>query len=56
MGGAYSRVHLKLDRKVAVKILHKSLTSNPQFKERFLNEAKIPAKLSHSNIMVFTTS
>ena len=51
MGTVYSGLHPKLDRKVAIKVLHKNLTGNPQFKERFLNEAKILAKLSHPNII-----
>lgn len=51
MGSVYSGIHLKLDRKVAIKILHKSFTANPQFKERFLNEAKMLARLSHQNII-----
>ena len=51
MGTVYSGTHIKLDRKVAVKVLHKNLTSNSQFRERFLNEAKILAKLSHPNII-----
>ncbi|MFZ1323053.1 MAG: serine/threonine-protein kinase [Ignavibacteria bacterium] len=51
MGTIYKGTHIKLERTVAVKKLHQNLTSNPQFKERFLNEAKILAKLSHPNII-----
>ncbi|MBK7256044.1 MAG: serine/threonine protein kinase [Ignavibacteria bacterium] len=51
MGTIYKGSHIKLERAVAIKILHQNLTSNPQFKERFLNEAKILAKLSHPNII-----
>lgn len=51
MGTIYKGSHIKLERPVAIKILHQNLTSNPQFKERFLNEAKILAKLSHPHII-----
>jgi len=51
MGTIYRASHLKLTRSVAVKVLHQNLTSNPQFKERFINEANILAKLSHPAII-----
>ncbi|MFZ1322672.1 MAG: serine/threonine-protein kinase, partial [Ignavibacteria bacterium] len=51
MGTIYKASHLKLTRSVAVKVLHQNLTSNPQFKERFINEANILAKLSHPAII-----
>jgi serine/threonine protein kinase len=51
MGLVYLGEQTNLNRKVAIKELHTNLTSNPQFKERFINEAKILAKLSHPNIV-----
>jgi len=51
MGTIYRASHLKLTRSVAVKVLHQNLTSNPQFKDRFINEANILAKLSHPSII-----
>ncbi|MBK7256048.1 MAG: hypothetical protein IPI04_19590 [Ignavibacteria bacterium] len=33
MGTIYKGSHIKLERAVAIKILHQNLTSNPQFKE-----------------------
>ena len=51
MGMVYLGEQLKLNRKVAIKQLHSNLTSNPQFKERFFNEAKILASLNHQNII-----
>lgn len=51
MGTIYKASHLKLTRSVAVKVLHQNLTSYPQFKERFINEANILAKLSHPAII-----
>lgn len=51
MGVVYLGEQTNLNRKVAVKELNANLTANPQFKERFINEAKILAKLSHPNIV-----
>lgn len=51
MGTVYKGINIKLERPVAIKILHPNLTSNIQFRERFLNEARILAKLSHTNII-----
>lgn len=51
MGKVFLAKHLSLDREVAIKKLHTELTANPDFKLRFLNEAKILAKLNHSNII-----
>lgn len=51
MGKVFLAKHVSLDRKVAVKKLHSELTANFDFKQRFLNEAKILAKLSHPNII-----
>lgn len=57
MGTIYKGIHIQLERLVAVMVLHQNLTSNPQFKERFLNEAKILAKLKHPNIInIYMTS
>ncbi len=51
MGTVYKGTHIHIDRAVAIKILHQNLTSNPEFRLRFLNEAKILAKLNHPNIV-----
>ncbi len=51
MGSVYIGFNTKLERKVAIKVLHKTFTSNPQFRERFVNEARILAKLNHPNIV-----
>ena len=51
MGIVYLGEQTNLNRKVAIKELHSNLTENPQFKERFINEARILAKLSHPNIV-----
>jgi len=51
MGVVYLGEQINLNRKVAIKELNSELTSNPQFKDRFINEAKILAQLSHPNIV-----
>lgn len=50
MGAVYVGADPVLDRKVAVKILHGHLTSQKGFRDRFLREAKILARLKHRNI------
>lgn len=51
MGKVFLAKHVSLDREVAIKKLHSELTLNFDFKQRFLNEAKILAKLNHPNII-----
>src|SRR5262249_10993097 len=51
MGRVY-RAHQRVtDRDVAVKILHRELSSNPQLVARFHREAKIASKLSHPHVV-----
>ncbi|MBK6771882.1 MAG: protein kinase [Ignavibacteria bacterium] len=47
----YLAKQFTIDREVAIKILDPSLSGNPQFRERFINEANALAKLSHPNIV-----
>jgi serine/threonine-protein kinase len=49
MGEVYRAVHNKIGRIVAVKVLSQA-SRNPEFVERFLNEARIQASLQHPNI------
>ena len=51
MATVYEARHTKLGNKVAIKILDPSLSADPQIRNRFENEAKAMAALSHSNIM-----
>lgn len=51
MGMVFLAKHLTLERDVAIKKLNNDLTSNDDFKLRFLNEARILAKLNHPSII-----
>ena len=52
MATVYDGWDLKLGRPVAVKVLHPSLTANPEFRERMAFEARSAAALHHPNIVV----
>jgi serine/threonine protein kinase len=51
MASVYLARDGELDRPVAVKVLAEHLADTPGFRERFLREAKLAAKLSHPNII-----
>jgi serine/threonine protein kinase len=51
MATVYKAYHAALDRNVALKVLHPAFTEDPQFLERFHREAKLVARLEHSNIV-----
>jgi serine/threonine protein kinase len=51
MATIYEAFDTRLDRKVAVKIMHAHLAQDEQFVERFIREAKAAAALSHPNIV-----
>lgn len=51
MATIYSAVDTRLDRKVAVKIMHPHLAQDEDFVGRFIREAKAAASLSHPNIV-----
>lgn len=51
MASIYEAIDTRLDRKVAVKIMHPHLAQDEQFVERFIREAKAAAALSHPNIV-----
>jgi len=51
MGDVYLAEHEKLERKVAIKSLHKNLATDTSFRERFSQEAKTHSKLDHPNIV-----
>jgi serine/threonine-protein kinase len=49
MASIYSALDTRLDRKVAVKIMHPHLAQDEAFVNRFIREAKAAAALSHPN-------
>lgn len=51
MATIYAALDLRLDRQVAVKIMHPHLAQDEKFVERFIREAKAAAALSHPNIV-----
>jgi TonB family protein len=51
MGIVFLGVHDHLGREVAIKALAPELTQHPQFRERFFAEARVQAKLQHTNIV-----
>jgi serine/threonine protein kinase len=51
MATVYLAVHEKFDREVALKVMAPALSADEGFRERFLREAKIVAKISHPNIV-----
>src|SRR3954465_1287751 len=51
MATAYKARQMSLDRVVAVKVLPKKLSENPEFVDRFYKEGKAAARLSHNNIV-----
>jgi tRNA A-37 threonylcarbamoyl transferase component Bud32 len=51
MATVYKGHHTKLDRSVAIKIMHPNLLEDASFKQRFDREARIIARLDHPNIV-----
>jgi serine/threonine protein kinase len=51
MATVYSAVDTRLDRTVAIKIMHEHLAQDEEFVSRFIREAKAAAALSHPNLV-----
>src|SRR6266487_2547819 len=51
MATVYIATDTRLDRTVALKIMHRELASDADFVRRFIDEAKSVARLSHPNIV-----
>ena len=51
MATVYRAVDLRLDRPVAVKVMHPALAEDAEFVSRFTREAKAAARLSHPNVV-----
>ncbi len=51
MARVYLALHKALNRKVAIKVMHRQDGADSDFNERFLREARIVANLTHPNIV-----
>ncbi len=51
MATIYEALDTRLDRRVAVKVMHEHLANDEEFVNRFIREAKAAAALSHPNIV-----
>jgi serine/threonine-protein kinase len=51
MATVYLATDIRLERQVALKIIHPHLASDVSFREKFIREARIAAKLSHPNLV-----
>jgi serine/threonine-protein kinase len=51
MGVVYLAEHLRLKRRVALKVVAEELASDPEFRERFVREAEHAASIEHPNII-----
>lgn len=56
MGTVFAGHDLRLDRAVAIKLLHPELARDPGLRRRFEREARAAARVSHPNVVsVFDT-
>ncbi len=51
MGAVYLATHLRLERRVAIKVLLPELAEDESFRERFIRESQLAASLEHPNIV-----
>lgn len=51
MGAVYVAHDTKLGRKVAIKFLNKKISGKRKFRQRFMVEAQVTAKLNHENVV-----
>jgi len=51
MATVYLAIQESFERKVAIKVMAEQLSSDPSFRDRFLQEAKIVSRLIHPNIV-----
>ncbi|MGE0869744.1 MAG: serine/threonine-protein kinase [Kofleriaceae bacterium] len=51
MGTVYRGKHIKLNRTVAIKVMHDHLGHDRRMVERFLREGRIAARLNHPNVI-----
>jgi len=51
MGHVYAAMHLALDQRVAIKVLHPRFAEDERFRARFLQEARAVSRISHPNVV-----
>jgi len=51
MGVVYRATHLGLERPVALKVIARELVDRPGFRERFLRESRLAARLDHPSVI-----
>lgn len=51
MATVYLATDLRLDRRVAIKVMHGHLADDTQYKARFIQEARSAARLAHPNVV-----
>ncbi|WP_092501839.1 Stk1 family PASTA domain-containing Ser/Thr kinase [Agrococcus jejuensis] len=51
MATVYVATDLRLDRRIALKVMHPHLADDDQFRERFIQEARQAARLAHPNVV-----
>ena len=51
MGVVYEAQHAMMDKRAAVKVLHRELSADQKLLQRFLNEAKASSAAHHSSIV-----
>src|SRR5690606_7194402 len=51
MATVYLATDLRLERRVAVKVMHGHLADDSQYKARFIQEARSAARLAHPNVV-----
>jgi eukaryotic-like serine/threonine-protein kinase len=51
MATVYLATDLRLERKVAIKVMHGHLSDDSKFRERFIQEARSAARLAHPNVV-----
>ena len=51
MASVYEATDIRLDRTVAIKVMHAGMGDDDQFAARFVREARAAARLSHPNVV-----
>ena len=51
MATVYAGIDTRLDRRVAIKVMHPGLGDDDEFAARFVSEARAAARLSHPNVV-----